>query len=177
MWTGCRAPLPPRGGRTERHGFRRPSATVATYAVGRLSPMAFLVGVSLPHTHPPRIKSGAGSDAPNELAPRASRAERSAQVGGANSWRVFLPLCRRHAFGIGGGDHACALLNAFQQGPTHCSRIYQKGAYPRAVGVWHNRPASEREGNANCRAFASAFRSGGAVRPSRLAGCQTSAAP
>src|SRR6187200_177779 len=30
----------------ERHGLRRPSATAATYAVGRLSPMAFLVGVT-----------------------------------------------------------------------------------------------------------------------------------
>ena len=59
-------------------------------AVGRLSPMAFLVGVSLPQTPPP--------DAPNELAPQGSCAERWAQVGGANSWRVFLPP--RHAEGM-----------------------------------------------------------------------------
>ena len=61
--TGSHAP-PPRGGRTERHGLSRPSATAATSTVGRLSPMAFLVGVSARQTPPP--------DAPNELAPQVS---------------------------------------------------------------------------------------------------------
>ena len=38
----------------ERHGLSRPSATVATHAVGRLTPMAFLVGVSVAtHSLPP----------------------------------------------------------------------------------------------------------------------------
>jgi len=63
LHTGSHAP-PPRGGMTERHGLRRPSATAATSTVGRLSPMAFLVGVSGRQTPPP--------DAPNELAPQVS---------------------------------------------------------------------------------------------------------
>ena len=48
-------PPPPRGGRTERHGLRRPQAHRAAHAVGRLSPMAFLVGVTrqIQRTVPP----------------------------------------------------------------------------------------------------------------------------
>src|SRR6476660_4499849 len=42
----------------ERHGLRRPFASLTTHAVGRLSPMAFLVGVSVAraarHPHPMR---------------------------------------------------------------------------------------------------------------------------
>ena len=43
----------------ERHGLRRPSSTVASQTVGRLSPMAFLVGVAAGaraagHFHPMR---------------------------------------------------------------------------------------------------------------------------
>src|SRR5207249_9385979 len=49
---------PPRGGRTERHGLSSPIATVNKTPTGELSPMAFLVGVSLAvaagHPHPTR---------------------------------------------------------------------------------------------------------------------------
>ena len=51
-----------RGGRLERHGLRRPIAGSWTHAVGRLRPMAFLVGVRLteraarhPHLDAPNI--------------------------------------------------------------------------------------------------------------------------
>ena len=36
----------------ERHGLSRPSATLAPHAIGRLSPMAFLVGVNLRRAQP-----------------------------------------------------------------------------------------------------------------------------
>ena len=45
-----RKPSTRRGGRMERHGLRRPWATRASDAVGRLSPMAFLVGVTCPES-------------------------------------------------------------------------------------------------------------------------------
>ena len=54
-------PLPPRGGRMECHGIRLPISTVPTDTTGRLSPMAFLVGVTLPccqDTPPPDASSG-----------------------------------------------------------------------------------------------------------------------
>jgi hypothetical protein len=45
---GRLVPPPPRGGRTERHGFSAPSRACSTGSASALSPMAFLVGVTLP---------------------------------------------------------------------------------------------------------------------------------
>jgi len=74
--------LPLEGGWNATGSARR-TPRETTDSTGELSPMAFLVGVRVRQTPPP--------DAPNELAPQGSCVERLAQVGGANSWRVFLP--------------------------------------------------------------------------------------
>ena len=78
--------LPLEGGGWNATGLARRTPRETTNSPGELSPMAFLVGVSVR-----RVRQTPPPDAPNELAPQGSCVERSAQVGGANSWRVFLP--------------------------------------------------------------------------------------
>src|SRR5256885_83157 len=78
--------LPLEGGGWNATGLARRTPHENANSTGALSPMAFLVGVfdgCTRQTPPP--------DAPNELAPRGSYVEPSAQESGANSWRVFLP--------------------------------------------------------------------------------------
>jgi hypothetical protein len=78
--------LPLEGGGRNATGLARLTQRTTEAPTGELSPMAFLVGVGVQ-----RARQTPPPDAPNELAPQGACAERLAQVGGANSWRVFLP--------------------------------------------------------------------------------------
>src|SRR6187200_116959 len=90
---------PPRGGRMERHGLSSPIATASQTRTGELSPMAFLVGVSVAcatgHPHPMRPAIWIG------------RCGRGAVGDGRSKSRTHLPppsSCRRRAFDTGGGE-------------------------------------------------------------------------
>src|SRR4026208_2420077 len=90
---------PPGGGRRGRHGRPAPTATPDRGADRRAKSDGVPGGGDWR-----RSRQAPPPDAPNELAPQGLHVDRPAQVGGANSWRVFLPP--RGGGGGGGGGGA-----------------------------------------------------------------------